>query len=305
MKLLSFLLGLSLVLPSAHARRKSHRRRAPAAVNTVAKLKKVGSCKNVEGAKRVWIVKQWHLAPTLITKSFREKYPQEKNQTAIYQALAQAIKRKELQAVVAEGCGAGEINSDFKVAYNGWSYADLRKVAQTKGYDKILTSVPLKLEARFDQDVQTVCGDDEKLIQEGNLRLSNLRGWMGFATRLHETKDDAKLRLYSEAAADLLKVPKTLPPADVLAKVQARLGEEMLGFRNSLAERNSQFTKTLVNTDFTTAAVVIGGLHADDLKTKIEAENLNCDVFEPPGYQREDEQLIDSFESLLARAVAK
>ena len=123
------------------------------------KLTKVGSCAlptdGDKPAKTVMVVKQWHLSPKTITKGFKEKYPQERNQQAIYSALADAVKKKSVQLIVAEGC-EGQIDADFKPNFNGWDFASLRAVAQTKGYDKILSHVPLKLEARFGDDLRTV-----------------------------------------------------------------------------------------------------------------------------------------------------
>lgn len=245
------------------------------------------------------IVKQWHLAPTTITKSFREKYPQERNQTAIYQALNDLVKKKKLQVVVGEGC-EGEINSDFKTAFNGWDYESLKKQAQTKGFDRIVTQIPLKLEARHGDKLLTLCGDNDKQIQEGNLRISNLRGWLGFWSRLSEHKGDPeKLKLYSEAAADLLKIPKETPAEEMQKKIKEKIKEELELFRKSLTERNTSFVKALEGKDFKTAAIVIGGLHAGDLKEKIQAAGYACDVYEPFGYVQEEEKLIQDFEKAL------
>jgi hypothetical protein len=43
---------------------------------------------------------------------------------------------------------------------------------------------------------------------------------------------------------------------------------------------------------------VIGGLHAADLKAKLETAGLNCEILEPPGYARNSENLIRDFEKL-------
>ncbi|MBX3022879.1 MAG: hypothetical protein KF799_14490 [Bdellovibrionales bacterium] len=259
-------------------------------------LKTVGSCATPDAKKKVYIIKQWHLAPTTITKGFpKEKYPQERNQTAIYQMLSAHVKDKKMQMVVAEGC-EGEITPEFTPAFNGWDYASLHKVSQTKGYEKILSLVPLKIEARYDDKILTMCGDDEAKIKEGNLRISNLRGWFNFYARLNETYPDDKGKLFADAAAELLKVPKTTATPDLLKQINARIKEELTAFRTLLNERNDGFVKVLQEKDFETAAVVIGGLHADDLKEKVQAAGLGCEVLEPPGYQREAEQLVQDFE---------
>lgn len=263
------------------------------------KMTKVASCDAPKGAKKVLLIKQWHLSPRTITKGFKEKYQQEKNQTAIYKNLNEQVKKKKLQLVVAEGC-EGEINSDFKTTFNGWDLESLRKQSQTKGFDKIITNVPLKLEARWGDKLLTLCGDNDKLIQEGNLRSSNLRGWMGFWTKLNEGKGDPdKLKLYSEAAADLLKMPKDTAIEKLQAKIKERFKEELDLFATSLKERNTSFVNVLKDRQFDTAAIVIGGLHADDLKAKLQAAGLACEVLEPTGYVREDENLIKEFQRAL------
>src|SRR5262249_34473776 len=160
------------------------------------------------------------------------------NQTAIYQALADYVKNKKVDLVVAEGC-EGEINAEFKESFNGWDYESLKGQAQRKGYERIITMVPLKIEARFGDKIKTLCGDNEKQIQEGNLRLSNMQGWMGFWTRIREDKDDAeRLKLYTDSAAELLHVSKDTPVEKMLPKIKDHLKEELDLFLKSLSARN-------------------------------------------------------------------
>ena len=262
-------------------------------------LNKVGSCSAAKDAKKVMLIKQWHLAPTNITKSFKEKYPQEKNQTAIYQSLNDLVKKKKLQIVVGEGC-EGEIDSNFKTAFNGWDFESLQKQSHTKAYPRIVTHVPLKLEVRHGDKLLTLCGDSDKQIQEGNLRISNLRGWIGFWSRLSEHKTDPdKLKLYSEAAADLMKVPKETSLEELQTKIKERIKQELELFQKSLDERNTSFVKALEGREFDTAAIVVGGLHASDLKEKLQAAGFACDVFEPVGYIQQEEKLIQEFQKAL------
>lgn len=270
------------------------------------KMTKAGTCKPAqisepsEGAdKKIMVFKQWHLAPTTVTKGFKEKYQQEKNQTAIYKTLNELVKKKQVEVIVGEGC-EGEIDGTFKTAFNGWKIEDLEKQAQTKGFAKIVAHVPMKVEARWGDKIVTLCGDDEKLIKQSQLHLSNLRGWMGFWTRLSEPKpDEEKLKLYSDAAADLLKVPKDTPIEELKKTINQRSLDELALFEQSLSDRNAAFVKAVQSREFKTAAIVIGGLHANDLKLKLEQAGLACDVFEPPGYSRQDENLILEFATSL------
>jgi len=271
-----------------------------ASANAKGLLSKIGSCKAADKeAPAVLVVKQWHLHPRTITKGFRDRYPQEKNQSAIYIGLADRIKNKKMDLVVAEGC-EGEIKDEFATVFNGWDLASLKKISQTKGFDRIVAHVPMKLEARFGDKVTTMCGDSERLIQEGNLRLSNLRGYAGYYGKLSEPKaDPEKIKPFAEAAAELLKEKRDAPPAVLLPKIKERLGNELELFFKSLADRNDLFVKALQANAFKGAAVVIGGLHVEDLKTKLEAAGFNCDIMEPTGYAREDEELIKEFQKAL------
>ena len=293
---------LSIVLTvSSFSAAKSRKKAAASSLRT--SLTKVDSSTPAGDSKKtVYILKQWHLGPKTETKGFKEKYPHEKNQTAIYKDLVNRVKAGKLQVVVAEGC-EGEINKDFKTAFNGWDYDSLNKIAQTKNYERIITMVPLKVEARMTDKVLTICGDNEKLIQEGNLRLSNLRGWVGFWTRLRETYPDDKGKLYADAAAELLKVPKTTPMPDLIKQVQAKIKEELAAFKKSLNDRNDSIVKSLQAAEYESAAVVIGGLHTDDLKEKVQAAGLACEVLEPPGYPKEDEKLIQDFEKIIGTSL--
>lgn len=265
-----------------------------------AHMTKVGSCSPKEGStKKVYILKQWHLSPKTVTKGFKEKYPQEKNQTAIYHLLEDGVKRKELQLIVAEGC-EGEINASFVTSFNGWDYSSLKAQCLQKNYDRIITLQPLKVEAKYGDKINTLCGDNDELVREGLLRISNLRGWEGFYTRLSESSADAeKIKLYSEGAADLLKVPKDTPVDKLLPLIKDRIKSELQAFYKSLDDRNTSFVKVLQDHEFSKAAVVVGGLHAKDLKEKIDKAGMNCEVLEPPGYQRESESLIQDFEKAL------
>lgn len=294
---------ISLLMSVAFAKGTNKKAKAKPKDKPVAiRMNKVATCQTeaTEGSvKKVLVFKQWHLAPTTVTKGFKEKYPQEQNQTAIYKTLSELVKKKQLDVLVGEGC-EGEIDGTFKTAFNGWTVQDLEKQAQTKGFDRIVTHVPMKVEARWGDKVVTLCGDDEGLIKESQLHLSNLRGWMGFWVRLNEAKPgDEKLKLYAEAAADLLKVPKDTKIEELKAKINERSKTELKAFEQSLYDRNGAFIKALQSRDFKTAAVVIGGLHAEDLKGKLEKAGLACEIFEPSGYSSQDENLIRDFEKAL------
>ncbi len=300
--LLKWLLMFSLCLAtsmSADAETQSRRKKKKRGTAPTVQFKKVASCEKSDSPQKVLILKQWHLSPTTVTKGFKEKYPHEQNQAALYKFLAEAVRSQTLQLVIGEGC-EGEINADFKPVFNGWDFTSLKAQSQQKNYSKIVSHVPLKLEARFGSQINTQCGDNEALIQEGNLRISNLRGWMGFLSRLsEEQKDLERKKLYVETAADLLKLPRDTAAPKLIDAIKDRIKQDVEAFRKSLSERNEFFVKALAPHEFETAAIVIGGLHWQDLKDKIQAAKLNCEVYQPPGYQASDERLLEEFQKSL------
>ena len=289
--ILALLLIPSLTFAKGH---RAHKRGSSKVSTSKARLTKVETCATTDSKKKVMVIKQWHLAPKSVTKGFKEKYPQEKNQTAIYKTLAEGVKREDLQLIVSEGC-EGEIDEKFAPTFNGWDYASLKVQSQTKNYDKIITLVPLKVEAKYGDKITTLCGDSESLIQEGNRRLSNLRGWMGFYAKLSKG-DEETVKLFSGSAADLLQLPKETPSDKVLEKIKEQIKVDLAAFFKSLGDRNDAFVKILSAQEYEKAAIVIGGLHAADLKEKLERAGLGCEVYEPPGYQRADENLIQEFQ---------
>lgn len=260
-------------------------------------LRKIGSCGKVpKDARSIMLVKEWNLAPSTITKGFKERYPQERNQSAIYIALADRIKSKRLDLMVAAGC-EGEINSDFETRFNGWDYSSLKAQAQTKAFQRVLSHVPMKLKARYPERLTVVCGDSESLIQEGQLRLTTLRGWHGFWSRLNESSMSAdKTKLYAEAAAELLKVSKETPVAELLPMVRDKLKADLELLQKSISDRNDLLVKALQSHPDKKAAIVIGGVHIDDLRAKLEAAGIGCELFEPSGYQRDEENLLKDFQ---------
>lgn len=292
--ILALLLLPSLTLAKGH---RVHKRGNAKTASSNVRLTKVETCAANESKKKVMVIKQWHLAPKSVTKGFKEKYPQEKNQTAIYKTLEEGVKRADLQLIVSEGC-EGEIDENFAATFNGWDYASLKVQSQTKNYDKILTLVPLKVEAKYGAKITTLCGDSDALIQEGNKRLSNLRGWLGFYAKLSKG-DEETVKLFSGSAADLLQQPKDTPTEKILEKIKEQIRVDLAAFFKSLSDRNDSFVKTLSAQDYEKAAIVVGGLHASDLKEKLEKAGLGCEVYEPPGYQREDENLIQEFQKAL------
>jgi hypothetical protein len=256
-------------------------------------LTEIKTCKPAHSPKQVLVIKQWHLSPA--TNTFinsTQKVPQSENQEAIYSQLVQWIDSKKVDVVVAEGC-EGVIDANFALEFNGWNYKSLHKVAATPEYPQIATHIPLKLEAKYGPVVATICGDDEALVKEGTLHLSNIRGLTGFYSRIKDKKGQPEdLVSYMEGAAQVLKIPPTNDSKAILSQLRSRSEKEIAQFEITIEKRNTKIVQTIEQTDGKNFAVVIGGLHGDNLAIQLEAKGFNCKVYEPKGYSPQAETLI-------------
>ena len=251
------------------------------------------TCKSTSSPKSVMVIKQWHLSPATNTAlNPSQKLPQSENQVAIYTQLDQWVHEKKVDVILAEGC-EGPINAQFPLEFNGWTYNSLKKVSNSPDYAQIATHVPLKLEAKYGPMVETVCGDDADLVKAGSLHLSNIRGLTGFYARIKDSKVRSKdLDSYIEGDVQALKIPATKDKKIVLGQLKANIEKEISAFAESLGKRNRKMVETIDKTPGKTFAVVIGGLHGDDLAHQLEKKGFNCSLFEPKGYSPKAESLI-------------
>jgi hypothetical protein len=243
----------------------------------------------------VWIFKQWHLSPGVDTKtSAPTGLPQEKNQVAIYRQLEKWISEARLSNLVAEGC-SGAMAEGFAAKFNGWTLAELKKRAQDAEYVQILAPIPMKLEAKFGEKLNTVCGDDEKLIQAQSLALSNLRGLMGYLTRIEEFKaKPERAKAYLDGAREVLKLKAGASIEEVTKSLKAELKSEFAKIQSITASRNEKFAQTAiaVRGKGVDIAIVVGGLHADGIRKILGEKGLGCRVIEPSGYRPDDEEMV-------------
>ena len=148
------------------------------------------SCKKLKTpAKNVYFFKQWHLEPGLDSKKKPGPYPQSRNLESIFLQLDSWIKRGQIKTVIAEGC-AGTIDHASSFRVNGWTVADLESEKSKSEFQKIATSVPLKLEAKYGTTLITSCGDTEELVKQQLRAFSDARGEAGYLSRLIQYKSD-------------------------------------------------------------------------------------------------------------------
>lgn len=269
-------------------------------------LKITDQCAKTEGAQaHVYVIKQWHLSPNANTKEHPNEsiYPQQKNQTEIYEQLLEWSQKKEVGAFLAEGCEKEEIDFNFKPIFNGWSILDLKDKSSTKSYQQVLSHVILKLKAKQGNNVKTYCSDNLNEMKKSELLLSDARGDVGYLTRLTELKDQPeKVKIYLEGAIEVLKLSKSSSTQDAIHALGLDLKRSLKGFQESTHERNVTFANQAIKLKSDKPLVlVVGGMHAEDLKKVFEDKKINCTIFEPIHYQNSDEALNQSLQKLIEK----
>ncbi len=256
------------------------------------------SCVAPKTAKKVYVFKQWHLSPTIDTSSLTpQSLPQERNQTAIYSQISFWIEKGILNTVFSEGC-EGEINEKFQTKFNGWDYNMLKPNAEIEGYRHILTLIPLKLEAKYGDKLLTLCADSNDLIRKSELEFSNIRGLQGFSTRLKEyASDPDKLQSYLDEVNKLLKLPDDTSSEIAQNAIRDEIRSSIGKIKELISSRDDVILKNILKTPSQNSVLVIGGAHAEDLKYKLEKNNIGCDIIEPVGYEYDPDAMFKALEN--------
>lgn len=241
----------------------------------------------------VILIPQWHLGPSIDTKSVYKEYPQAINQHAIYNQLVKWVESGQIKSVIVEGC-TGEIKQGFEPRFNGWSLQD---VMDAEDKSSVLTQVGLRLEAQFGEKLKVLCGDDVELIKKNLLAFSDLKGLFGYKTRIDQFKTQpVRQKSYIDSARSVLKMDSSASDEEVLKKINEELLKSLSDFKSLLNQRNDSILKTIKKVDFP-AAVVIGALHIEDLQDRLKDKNTL--VFEPVGLKGDEVQLIEVLEKAL------
>jgi hypothetical protein len=237
--------------------------------------------------KKVYILKQWHLDPTEDTLKSKKVLPQAENQNSIYEQMKEWIDSGEMKTVLAEGC-TGEIKEDFAKRFNGWGMQDLLAKKDDPTFAKIQTHVPMKLKAFYGEKLQALCVDDEKIIKDQLLQMSDIRGDTGYLTRIEEFKDEPNhQRVYVDSAKEALKLPKNKKTDDVVKALKKDIDAKIKTVQEGISTRNKVIVENIKKINSPEMALIIGGLHAPELKKLLEKENIGCEILEPNGYKEE------------------
>ncbi len=248
----------------------------------------------------VLIVKQWHPAPSVDTvpkspgreRDLLKGIPQAENQIAIYKMLGNWINQGLLRTVLVEGCGYG-ISRGFETRYNGWNLRGLEKRAGRPDYDSVITHVGLKLEAKLGSAVDTVCADSDELIRAHDLAFSDARGVAGFLSRLEGVgDDDPKAKPHLASVIDIYRLPPGTTVPQAVAQLKAELKDVISRVQRGFEERNKIMVRKILGAPARPMALVVGGAHAPDLKSRLEKAGVACAIIEPKGYRGEDDELL-------------
>ncbi len=246
----------------------------------------------------VILIPQWHLSPGATPKE-NAAVPQEVNQRAIYLQLSSWISEHTFDAMVAEGC-EGNIEAQAEKKFNGYSIDDLRsELRKQKDIEPILAPVAFKVDAKFSKDVKVACGDNEKLIAENQLALSNLRGLAGFKLRIEQLSlSKLDRESYIHGAAEVLHLPKGAADSVVVEKLNAEIKKSIAEFENAIHRRDENFvaeTQKLKGIK----VLVVGSLHISDLQILLLEKNIPFSIWTPVGLNDQDAQLVEQLKARL------
>ncbi len=264
--------------------------------------KVIATCKSPKkDAPFVYFFKQWHLGPTIDTQKNKGPHPQEKNMESIYQQLDSWVNSGKLHTVIAEGC-EGILDSTSTLRINGWTVSDLANAKTSADFSKIATSVPLKIEAKYDTRIDTLCGDSNALVKEQLLNFSDARGDAGYLSRMLQYENDPiKLKPYLNDLIQLLNLPAATSAKEAEVAIEGDLRKTIQKIRSTLQKRNEHLVESILASKEKTIAVVYGGMHADGVKALLEAKGLPCAIIEPAGYENNEALLLQELEHLLKK----
>jgi hypothetical protein len=261
-------------------------------------------CAASDGKPRVWIFKQWHANAALDThdRAKGKDLPQAANQAAIFRQLDRWVSAGKIGTVVAEGC-AGELTRESQTRFNGWNAHELESESGKSGYaDEIVSSVPLKLEARYGGRVRTLCGDTDALIRENLLAFSDARGIVGFLTRLEQHKNDpVRAKTYLDGVIELYKLPADTSLQQSVVRLNTELRKAVARIHAAIDKRNESAMRAILDSGAQQIAVVYGGMHAAGLKALLEKRGAACEVVEPAGYQNDEGALLEQLDAWIAK----
>ncbi|MAZ47158.1 MAG: hypothetical protein CME65_01260 [Halobacteriovoraceae bacterium] len=264
----------------------------------------ISSCSSEKN--RVVLIKQWHLTPQTKTLNIEKamQIPQFENQKDIYLKLVKLKQENKLDLVIAEGC-EGELSENFDEIYNGWNLKSLKANLKSSQYENILAPIPMKLKARFSK-LKVLCGDNLNLVKKHLKSASDMRGFFGFYQKLTELKqvgDEERFSLYQRKLKEVY--PDLGPDHDPIKFSKSGVINSLGEFERLLKERNKNFEKIILENIERDPVVIIGGLHVEDLKQRLENKSIEVEVIVPAGYRDDELSLLQKFKDFFKEETSK
>ncbi|MDA8792011.1 hypothetical protein N9N67_02125 [Bacteriovoracaceae bacterium] len=229
------------------------------------------SCSEEE--RTVALLGQWHLLSKASTIDIEKgkSLAQFPNQTSIYLMLKEWIEQKKIDTILAEGC-EGELTSNFKPNFNGWTFESLKSKSKDQNYSAIMTHIPLKLKAEFGDKIKVICADNLDTIRHHQSLFSDLKGYFGFYTRIKQSLngDKKKGKAYLSALEDNEKKTIAQPLAYLKKKIVKLVNDE----NEMIKKRNELFLNQIDKYSSRKVAVVIGYRHLAHLNNQLKEKKI-------------------------------
>lgn len=253
---------------------------------------------NISIAQKIYVLKQWHLPPKVDTTEIATaiKLVQYKNQKDLYQKVSALIEKSSVKVLLSEGCEKVEIDKSFTTKFNGWDYAQLEKTKNKKSYVDILTLLPLKVEAVYTDKVKTLCVDNDELIHKSQLALSDIRAYVGYASRLEEfrqKKDQVSFDRYAKSVLTPEQIAKKVDALKVAKEMALIAVEEFEEINKSREEKFVENIVALKMNPKDSVALIIGGVHAENLSNDLKKLKWIVEMYTPSGYVDNDKGLLE------------
>ncbi len=255
-------------------------------------------CENEKQGK-AYILKQWHLSPSVKTSDIEKskQNSQFQSQKETYLMAKKMIQHGQVNLVIAEGC-ENEITLSTLTNFNGWTMKKLAEYKDDPVYDDILAPIPMKLKVLYPK-LKVICGDDLKLIKKNQLAMSDLRGFFGFYTRLLENLHKKPL-VFENYASELSKLYPNAVGDDPIGFAREKSIVSLKSFTDYIHKRNDSFAKVVSQNVKSESLIIIGGLHAEDLKTKLSSK-VPTEILVAGDYPEKDKEYLEIVQDLLSK----
>ena len=249
-------------------------------------------------AQKIYLLKQWHLPSKVDTTEIEisKKLAQYANQKDLFEKVKVLVEENSVGILLSEGCEKMEIDKSFQTKFNGWSYAALEKVRKENTYQDILTLLPLKLEVYYLDKIKTLCIDNEELIHKSQIALSDIRAYVGYASRLEEFKQKKDQVSYDRYAKSLLTADQFSKKVDALKVAKEMALKAVDEFKKVNESREKIIIENIIALKLDpkeNMALVIGGVHADELAKSLGRHKWTVEIYTPKGYVDNDKGLLE------------